>query len=472
MSIRASKKDIIWNYIGIFVSMASNFLLLPFMLYFVDSDLLGLWYVYLSIGGIVALFDFGFNPTLARNVAYCWSGAKSLHAEGVNYVENSEPNYLLLGKLIDTCKRIYLLISLAALVVLATVGSAYIYHISKDFFGVEVVASWAIYSLAVFLNLYYGYYAAFLRGVGVVSAYNEINVIARTIQIMVSIILMMLGYGIVAVSAAYLLYGFLIRIFSKNTFYKHEKLGEKIKENTAKNTQGEIRELFLKVWHNAWRDGIVAFANYCANQASTLIASIFLTLAETGVYSIAVQLITAVATIAAGLYTAYQPSMQSAYINKNKKESERLMATAITAYDIVFIVGIAALLTVGIPILKAVNPTMVFNRTMLIGIGIYNFLYKRQSYYASFISNTNQVPYMKAYVISGFSGVLLSIFLISVLHFGVWGLIIGQFLPQLLYNCWKWPGTACRMLDSNSMRMFCIGSTEVAKIVRTFVKKR
>ena len=63
MGIKAKKKDIVWNYIGIFFSMGANFLILPFMLWFLDADSIGLWYVYLSIGGIAALFDFGFNPT-------------------------------------------------------------------------------------------------------------------------------------------------------------------------------------------------------------------------------------------------------------------------------------------------------------------------------------------------------------------------------------------------------------------------
>ena len=81
MQIRSSTSDVSWNYIGIIMSMGSNFLLLPFLIRFIDSEMLGLWYVYLSIGGIVTLFDFGFNPTLARNVAYCWSGAKQLNEE-------------------------------------------------------------------------------------------------------------------------------------------------------------------------------------------------------------------------------------------------------------------------------------------------------------------------------------------------------------------------------------------------------
>ena len=457
MQIKSSRSDIIWNYIGIIMSMASNFLLLPFLIKFVDSEMLGLWYVYLSIGGIVILFDFGFNPTLARNVAYCWSGAKELNAEGVGQTQGSEPNFDLLKRVISTCKAIYLVISAAALLVLLSIGTAYIHHVSKDLFGETVIASWLIYAVAVFLNLYYGYFATFLRGVGAVSIYNKINVFARLIQIIVSIGMLLLGYGIIAVSLAYLLYGFLLRAFSKRAFYRYKGIGERLKSIPGKTSVDEIKRLFRIVWHNAWKDGLVAVANYCANQASTLIASMFLSLTETGLYSISVQLITAIATISAGLYTAYQPAMQSAYANHNRNESTRLMSLAMITYSFLFWAGTIALITVGIPILKWVKPENTYNIAVILGIAVYNFFYKRQSYYASFISNTNHVPYAKAYVLSSIAGVVLSIIMVHFMKMGVWGLIIGQFLPQLVYNVWKWPREVYKILETTWAKLVAVG---------------
>ena len=468
MQIKSSKNDVVWNYIGIIMSMGSNLLLLPFLMRLMNGDFLGLWYTYLSIGGIVTLFDFGFNPTIARNIAYCWSGAKELTPEGVIYSECKEPNYGLMKKVISTCKIVYLIISLAALIILLSVGTIYVFYISKEIFDSKVIISWLIYSVAVFLNLYYGYFATFLRGVGAVSQYNKINVLSRIIQIVVSIGLLYAGFGIIAVSLAYLLYGFLLRLFSKKAFYKYKDLGTHIREISQKTTKKDIKSLFKTVWHNAWRDGIVAVANYCANQASTLIASMFLSLTETGIYSISVQLITAIATIAAGLYTAYQPAMQSAYANNNKQELKRLMSLAMCIYSLIFIIGTGLLLAAGVPILKIIKPEYTYDYLVIFGIAVYNYCYKRQSYFASFISNTNHVPYVKAYLISSVTGVAASIILVYFFGFGVWGLIIGQFLPQLAYNCWKWPKEALKILDLKQIQFFklCVMNTV------GFIKKR
>ena len=56
--IRISKNDVIWNYLGTLFTLGSNLLMLPFFIYFLDGNELGLWDVFMSIGGIVSLFDF------------------------------------------------------------------------------------------------------------------------------------------------------------------------------------------------------------------------------------------------------------------------------------------------------------------------------------------------------------------------------------------------------------------------------
>ena len=55
-------------------------------------------YIFASIGAIATLFDMGFAVTFARNITYCWSGAKQLKKEDVVFVENSEPDYYLMKK--------------------------------------------------------------------------------------------------------------------------------------------------------------------------------------------------------------------------------------------------------------------------------------------------------------------------------------------------------------------------------------
>lgn len=116
MIINTNKSDIVWNYLGIITSLGSQVILLPILIKFLEPDVLGLWYIFVSIGSLVLLFDFGFNPTIARTVSYCWSGAKSLNKIDVEYIEkDSNTNYELLYYVIKTCKILYLVIAIVAL---------------------------------------------------------------------------------------------------------------------------------------------------------------------------------------------------------------------------------------------------------------------------------------------------------------------------------------------------------------------
>jgi len=461
LNIRITKKKILWNYIGVAVSLGSNIVLLPIIIYFIDSELLGLWYVFLSIGGIVNLFDFGFNPTLARNIAYCWSGAKELSKKDVIYTNNCEPNMLLLKKVIITCQWIYFSIATLAFLVITLAGTNYIKYIAKDIPSTEYFFPWIVYCLAIFLNLYYGYFATFLRGIGAISELNKANILSKSIQILISIILLSFGYRLLAVSLAYLINGIVLRIISKKAFYKYENIGYRLKKINRKIDVKDIKTLFQIVWYNAWRDGIVSLSTYLSGQATTIICSLYLTLSDTGVYSISLQIVNAIVYISGASYTVYQPSLQSAYIVNNSKELKKIMSTAMTTFYLLYIIGITLVLTIGIPILECLKPGSSFNRTIIFFIAVYLFLLQRYNFYASYISNTNNVPYMKTALITSTSGIILSIISINLFHIGIWGLILPQIFVQISFNTWYWPNKVKKSLDIHWNDMLRIGMKNI-----------
>lgn len=471
MRIKVTKSDVIWNYIGTFLSLGSGFLLLPFVVYFLDSESLGLWYVFLSLGGIVVLFDFGFSPTLARNVAYSWSGAQQLLKKGANIVEGNEPNIKLLKKVLLTCKWIYLIISIIALLILVSLGTIYILYISKGLNKYYVLGSWMIYSISVFFSLYYGYYITFLRGVGAIKDINISTIVSRIVQIFLSIILLYLGLGILAVAIANLSYGLLFRLLAKNSFYRYQQIGIRLSNVENKIVKSDIINTFEIIWHNAWRDGLVSLSKYFTNQATVLILSFFVTLTETGVYSISVQLTTAIATISGALYTSYQPALQSLYINNNMKKSREMMSLAMVVYIVLFWVGFIIFVLIGLPIINIVKPEFIFSIPVFTLVAIYHFLLNYHSYHASFISNTNNVPYVNAFIISSIGGILTAVLLLKITNFGLVGVIFAQILIQALYNNWYWPMYVMKLLDTNIVSMFIIGIERIIDTIKSLALK-
>lgn len=470
MKVKLTKKDVIWSYVGTIVSMGSNLILLPFLMHFLSEDMLGLWYVFASIGAVATLFDFGFAVTFARNITYCWSGAKHLKRENVEFVESSEPDYCMMKQVLATCKVIYGILSGAALILLLTVGTAYIAYVGKDLSGSTHFISWIIYAIAAFLNLYYGYYASFLRGVGAVDRANKNTVIARFAQIGLTIVLLSFGAGIIGASIAYLTYGTIFRLLGKHYFYNYKGIGENLKKNTSKITWTQIKDMLSVVWHNAWRDGMISICNYFCNQASTIICSMYLPLSQTGVYSIGVQIASAIAQIAGTMYNAYQPELQSAYINRETQKTRKLMSLIVMSFVYLFIAGTVAFAIAGIPFLKLIRPSAVVSVPVLIGLCAYQFILKFRNCYTSYFSCTNRILYMNGFIVSAILCVVLSFFAIGVFDLGVWGLIGAQIASQAIYNLWKWPVLAHKEMGLTATDMFTTGTVETIGMVKHFLK--
>lgn len=471
MSVKLNNKDYIWSYIGVFVSVGAGAIMLPFVLYFLDEDMYGLWSVFQSIAAITVLFDFGFSATFARNINYCWCGASELKKAGAVFAESGEPNFPLMKKAMTACRYVFLIISGAALICMVGPGSFYIHYISREIPIRESLVAWGFYAVAVFLNLYYGYFNSFLRGVGAISDANRVTVISKLVQIVLTVILLACGFGIVGTGVAYLSYGFLYRILSKRAFLRFQGIGEELDAVTGKPSRAEVMDMFQIVWPNASRAGVVELANYLANQTCTLIIPLFLSLRLTGMYSLAVQLATVLSNVAATMYTANQPVLQSAYILNDRQTMKRTMSLIVVSYMGLYVLGMAAVAMVGLPILRLLKPDTTPTVTVMLGVGFYQFMLKFRNCYTSYFSCTNRIPYVWAFLISAVVGVTMAAFTLW-RGFGIWGLIGAQIISQIVYNFWYWAVKAHREMELSVCDTVKYGWDEIKKIVCGFFKRR
>lgn len=449
MKISISKKDIIWNYAGTLFSMGMGYLLLPFLLFYFDDDTLGLWYIFMNLANVANLFVFGFSPSFARNIAYCWNGAEKLMAKGKykKIVEEESFNAALFRTVLKTCKMVYLLIATVMLISFMTVGTVYMRYIAGHILSSMYYVSWLIFLAAVFLNLYFGYYVSLLSGIGKVAEKNKAQVCASVVRIFMTAFLLKSGWGFLGACIAYLLYGFAFRIICKYYFTKALRDIQGRLNLHVKVDKNDIKECLFTIWPNTWREGLVSVSDYLCTQAGTIVASFFLTLAQTGQFSLAVQLITVIAKLSRSFQIAHIPALQSAYISNDKERGRGIHAMCIFVYCIVFWLGFAGLLLAGLPILQLIKPGIAFDKAVIFGVAVSQFLIVFRNCYASYLSTRNQIEYWKAFILSGCGSVIGSVLL---MHFGkleVWGIIIAAVLSELVYNTWKWPAEVHRLLE-------------------------
>ena len=468
LKINISKKDVIWNYIGTIFSMGMGYLLLPFLLIYFDDETIGLWYIFMSLANIANLFIFGFSPSFARNVAYCWNGTDRLAKNGKYSIEVKADNFnsSLFLVILKTCKEVYLVIALAATIFLSSIGTVYIYHVAGYMLEPIHYVSWIIFLLAIFLNLYFGYYVSLLGGIGRVADKNKAQVIASLFRIIITATLLMFGMGFLGACIAYLVYGFVFRIISK--LYFEKATSDILKRYNGKQqvNRNDIWKCFMTIWPNTWRDGLVSVSDFLCTQAGTMVCSFFLSLAQTGVYSLSVQLMVVIAKVARSFQLAYIPALQASFIRNDKQESKEIHSMCILVYCCVFMLGTLALFCIGIPLLKIIKPDMSMDNSVLIGIGITQFIIVLRNCYASYLSTTNRIDYWKGFIISGCGAILGSIILLHFFQFGVWGIIIATLVSELVYNAWYWPLKVHKELQLSIGSMFYMGYNRFMSTIR------
>lgn len=460
MNIKTKSSDILWSYIGTALSMTANIIMIPVIVYYLDKENLGLWYVFCSIGSMTSLFDFGFSTTFARNITYCWCGAKKLNKENACLGHNLKIDWQLMKNVLAACKKVYFRISSLVVILLIFVGTPYIYTLTKyNFTGYLHYVAWCLYALAIFLNLYYGYYVAFLRGIGAIAIVNKNTVWARIAQIVITVGLLITGLGIIGASIGYLSYGLLFRYLSKTKFYAYQSIGCKLA--LFSEEFDEVGNLIEIVWHNAWRDGIVSLSNYLTDQASVIICSLFLNLVETGVYSLTVQIATAVGIVSSVFYTAQQPTLQSAYVSNDKEKLRNTMSLIVTIFLVSFIVLAIMTCIMGLPIMNMIKPDTKIPIWLFCFVVIYQFILRFRNCYTSYFSCTNRIPYVNSFIITSVASVLSSFVLTGLLGLGFLGLIISQILSQLMFNAWYWPLMAHKELDMTFVDLLNCGFLQI-----------
>ena len=244
-------------------------------------------------------------------------------------------------------------------------------------------------------------------------------------------------------------------------YFKKELEKENLEQYNA--NREEIRNCLSVVWPNSWKEGMVSLSDYLCTQAGTIVASIFLPLSVTGIYSLCTQLVTAVAKISRSYQIAKIPSLQSAFISDDKEQAKKINSMCITAFVTVYIIGIIAIVVVACPIIEFIKPGVQLNRLWILMIALAQFIIVYRNCYASFVSTTNKVDYWKAFIISGTVAVMLSVVILRFFDAGIVGIITATIISEVVYNAWYWPMRVNKDLDVGFIETYRIGIREFSK---------
>lgn len=447
MIIHTTKRDYMWSYVAYVLKFGSNLIIFPIVLNMLTTSEYGIWITFSSMGILINLFDFGFSSTILRNLTYVWGGANSLQANGYRITnDTTQRNDRLFVLTYCTCKKLYSGIAILAMLISYTIGLGYMIYIIKDNFCSNYIIAWLIYGTSLGINLYYAYCTVTLKAVGAISESQKATICGFSIQIIISYIGLMIGGGVVALSLASCLCGFMTRLVSKYYFTNYCDIREIIEKYRPSITITEIFNSFKILWYNAQRAGISSISTVLMIQSTTLLCSTYFGVAITGEYGLCLQIISAISNIAMIQYQTVLPQLTQARLTNNKDLCISIFSNSIVFSWIVYLLGCIIVLLINQPLLYLIKSQTMLNKTIFIIMGLYMFGEMNYSLHASYISLENKLPFVKSVVITSTVVVVLS-WIIVALNVSIIGLMLTRLIVESVYIFWKWPVVARQQLS-------------------------
>ncbi|PTF11687.1 hypothetical protein, partial [Staphylococcus devriesei] len=299
------KKDVLWGYISLLMVQGINVILLPVILRYLNSAELGVWYTFTSLYGLAMLIDFGFQTIITRNVSYLWSGAQSVKSVGFETVneKNSKINIPYFIKVISAVKFIYTSMGTIIFALFITIGTWYMVNISDGEISMKtMLISWLFYMVSIVLNISFSYWNSVLKGIGAIKTYNQILVVTKGTQLILSVAFLMLGLGLIGVSVAYFISVVVNRVLQSLAYYKYS--------SETQETKGKLKvkydkEIFNALLPNTLRTGSISISNYLIINFPIILSSYFLSLKVSGQFGFINQIVTLIIMLSNSYYNTY-----------------------------------------------------------------------------------------------------------------------------------------------------------------------
>ena len=179
-------------------------------------------------------------------------------------------------------------------------------------------------------------------GYGLVKKSKQIIIAGQTIYLVLASILILQGYGLVAIVTAQAVSVILIRWFSYKSFFT-----KKIKQKLNSILIPSNREVIRVIYPNAVKIGLTSVGGFMVQRSAILIGSLFLPLTDIASYGISMQLISIIAGLG-GIYTGtYQPKIAQLRVLQDIKSIKDLYLKGQFVLLISYIIGGIMLLILG-----------------------------------------------------------------------------------------------------------------------------
>jgi len=450
--MQLGRKDIAWNLIATCMRIASGLIVLPLVLRLLTKEEVGLWNIFVMIGSVVTLLDFGFSNSFARNITYIFSGAKTLKAQGYETIDKSDNSvdYDLLKSVIRAMRWFYGIMSIVFLFLFTVLSPFYLSKVlaQNNYSGDhnEIWIAWFVYGVLIAYQLYTYYYGSMLTGRGMVRQNLKNTALGQAFRIVSILVLLLLDFGIISLVIGQFIGDFLTRTLNYWSFYDKD-----IKAKLLISKLHNTKEIMKIMTPNAVKIGITSIGGFLVNKAVLLIASLYLTLPEIGSYGTTKQFIDLIASFGVLWFSTFYPKITLHRVNDELPHLKRMYIKGKLVLIFAFIVFGTGLVITGPALLEFIHSkTPLLSAPMMVVFLIVSFLESNHSMSGQMLMTKNEVPFAKPSIIAGITTVALLYILFTYSSLGIWTMILVPGVAQGVYNNWKWPLEVAKELKIRS----------------------
>jgi O-antigen/teichoic acid export membrane protein len=412
------------------VRVGANVMLLPLVLNRLSTSEQALWWIFLALGALASLADFGFGQAIARVYSFLWAGAEDFDTEGLGPCpERHEPNLPRIRELHASVQRLYLWIALLGMGVLILGGTPFLFRPAQSAANPMFVwLCWVAFVLAIGVSLATNYWILACQGINRVRELQKTYLWSGLSYVASAALFLVLGWGLFAMVAATALRAILGRELSRRAYLT-------VVPNDEAQPAKATPEILLRIWPNAWKFGVLSLGVYLVYNANVLICGHFLGPQVTASFGLTSQIGIFILNFSALWLAVKWPQITIMRTQGRLEEMGVLFARRLTLVMLTFLVLAGMLVLFGNRVLEwKGSQTRLLPTAYLL---VYLLYLCQQQFYIQFGSLTyteNVVPFFKLSLFTGLA--LMTLSLVLVPRFALWGLVLAPLITTAGASSW------------------------------------
>lgn len=278
-------KNQIWTFYAQIAKLFSGFVFIVLLARKLPSDLLGTWYIFVSLFGVASLVEMGLSQVIGRHAAYL----NADYAAG----KVTSADFLKIAKIGE---RLYLFLAIFIMAVALPIGLWKFGHSNaKMEFSTSLVSAWVVYVLGGGMTLLGAYYSAWVNGVGQMWKTQRTTILSTGLSITILMSLLIFPSNLLVPAAAMFFSQIFLVIMQRKAFYTLDII--KVALLNTESAQINARDEMQNIAKDASKMLMVMVAYQLLTNGFVLILSSYCTKSDIASYGLTMQMITVAISI-------------------------------------------------------------------------------------------------------------------------------------------------------------------------------